>query len=317
VGIWLTNLSRATVTYNDTFANSPGNACLGSDCIPYDLTRFSGNIVGDPMFVDALAGNYTLRCGSHAINAGDHFFRDVDGTRSDMGAYGGPESPQAPSCFLPDLQPTWIVVSPSGAEAGDVVRFGSVVHNASLSSSGYFNVKWLIDGVPVGSSPHAGVPGNTYAENSEHQWAATEGTHTVTFSVDADNHVNEGNEGNNSSSLTFVIPPRRADLTPTAITYNPADLVAGRRMFFDSGVQNLRNVGTAPFRIKWFVNDVEMGYGDHIGIAGNATVLNDNSFFYWTAVSGTHTIRFVLDADGQVPEGNEYNNSLSITVTVP
>ena len=119
-GIWITNLTKATITYNDTFANVPGNACLGSasDCIPYDLTRFTGNIVGDPMFVDALNGNYTLKCGSHAINAGDHFFRDVDGTRSDMGAYGGPESLQAPSCFLPDLQPTSIVVSPSGPEAG-------------------------------------------------------------------------------------------------------------------------------------------------------------------------------------------------------
>jgi hypothetical protein len=316
-GIWITNLTKATITYNDTFTNTPGNVCLGPDCIPYDLTRFTGNIVGDPMFVDALNGNYTLKCGSHAINAGDHFFRDIDGTRSDMGVYGGPESLQAPSCFLPDLQPTWIVASPSGAEAGDVVRFESVVHNASLSVSGYFNVKWFIDGAEVIHLPHAGVPGNTYAENSVHDWTATQGTHTVTFSVDTGNNVSEGNEGNNSSTLTFVIPPRRADLTPTPITYNPADLVAGRRVFFDSGVQNLRNVGTAPFRIKWYVDNVQMGYGNHIGIAGNATVTGDNSFFWWNAVSGTHTIRFDLDVDGQVPEGNEYNNSLSITVTVP
>lgn len=131
VGIWLNNLSRATVTYNDIVVHPFGNACFGTGCTPYNLTGIHGNISADPQFVDSLANNFALQCGSQAINAGDVFLSDVDGSRSDMGVYGGPGSAQAPSCFLPDLQPTAIVVSPSNPEAGDVLRFDSAVRNAA------------------------------------------------------------------------------------------------------------------------------------------------------------------------------------------
>ena len=54
----------------------------------------SGAISGDPSFTDAAAGDLSLRAGySPAIDAGnpDARFEDVDGSRCDLGAYGGPE----------------------------------------------------------------------------------------------------------------------------------------------------------------------------------------------------------------------------------
>lgn len=56
-------------------------------------------------------------------------------------------------------------------------------------------------------------------------------------------------------------------------------------------MQNLNNVPTVNFQIKWYVDNVEVRYGVHRGMPGNATVLNE--------------------------ESNEGNNSRSITVTVP
>lgn len=61
-----------------------------------------GNIDEDPLFVtptagdgtgyDGLAANWSLQAGSPCINAGnpDAMYNDIDGTRNDMGAYGGP-----------------------------------------------------------------------------------------------------------------------------------------------------------------------------------------------------------------------------------
>ena len=143
------------------------------------------------------------------INAGSPSILDIDGTRSDMGAYGGPQSPQAPpSCGMADLLPTAITYTPSSPEVGNVINFDSGVRNAGLSGTGVFNVKWFIDGVQVGYGGHTGVPANTTVlnDNSFFYWTAVAGTHTLTFSVDVDNHVAESNEGNNSRSVTVTVP---------------------------------------------------------------------------------------------------------------
>jgi len=50
-----------------------------------------GNISQAPAFVDASRGDYHLRADSPCRNAGDPAMTDRDGSRADMGAYGGPD----------------------------------------------------------------------------------------------------------------------------------------------------------------------------------------------------------------------------------
>jgi M6 family metalloprotease-like protein len=73
-------------------------SCLSSE------VAGSGNILADPLFSDptagsgisfnALSSDWTLQAGSPAIDAGnpDPAYYDPDGSRNDMGAYGGPNS---------------------------------------------------------------------------------------------------------------------------------------------------------------------------------------------------------------------------------
>lgn len=51
-----------------------------------------GNLFVDPMFTDPRSGDFTLMPGSPAIDAGDPSaeYADADGTRNDLGLYGGP-----------------------------------------------------------------------------------------------------------------------------------------------------------------------------------------------------------------------------------
>ncbi len=44
-----------------------------------------------PLLVDVEAGDWTLGPGSPAIDAGPPDALDPDGTRADLGAYGGPD----------------------------------------------------------------------------------------------------------------------------------------------------------------------------------------------------------------------------------
>jgi hypothetical protein len=74
------------VTYSDFYENTSNN-CSGSDPV-----GSSGNIDGNPLFTDPGNRDFTLQAGSAAIDAGQDaaIWLDVDGTRNDMGAWGGP-----------------------------------------------------------------------------------------------------------------------------------------------------------------------------------------------------------------------------------
>lgn len=57
-----------------------------------NVEKGEGEIVKDPMFVNASKGDFKLKSGSPAINGGDpdSKYNDPDGSRADIGAFGGP-----------------------------------------------------------------------------------------------------------------------------------------------------------------------------------------------------------------------------------
>jgi hypothetical protein len=76
------NVPTGPVRYND-FAGGP-SMCVGADVVGSD-----GNVAVDPMFVGG--GDLHLQAGSPLVNAGvpDDSYDDVDGSRNDLGIYGG------------------------------------------------------------------------------------------------------------------------------------------------------------------------------------------------------------------------------------
>jgi len=70
------------------FANVANNLChqIGSTC------PGAAAISANPLFADSTVGDYHLQPGSPAIDAGpgSPYLVDIDGTRNDMGAHGGP-----------------------------------------------------------------------------------------------------------------------------------------------------------------------------------------------------------------------------------
>jgi hypothetical protein len=60
-----------------------------------DFRGLNGNISADPLFADLENGDFRLQPGSPCINSGnlEPIYYDHDGSRNDMGAYGGPEGP--------------------------------------------------------------------------------------------------------------------------------------------------------------------------------------------------------------------------------
>ena len=78
--------------YSDWFdaASRPDHSDIGDG----DFRGLNGNISVDPLFTDPENGDFYLKPDSPCIDAGnpDPIYQDPDGTRNDMGAYGGPEA---------------------------------------------------------------------------------------------------------------------------------------------------------------------------------------------------------------------------------
>jgi len=88
-GYGITNgAASAVISYTGVFGNALGGY---SDS---DQTGVAGNVAVDPVFVDLASGDVHLSVGSPLIDAGDPSLDDPDGSRSDLGYYGGPGAPQ-------------------------------------------------------------------------------------------------------------------------------------------------------------------------------------------------------------------------------
>ena len=72
-------------------ASRPNHSNIGDG----DFRGINGNISADPLFADPENGDFRLQPGSPCINSGnlEPIYYDHDGSRNDMGAYGGPEGP--------------------------------------------------------------------------------------------------------------------------------------------------------------------------------------------------------------------------------
>jgi len=90
----------------------------------------NGNLVGDPTFVNAIAGDYHLATGSPAIDAG--IGQDADGSKADIGAYGGVGAGvwtrNASATGQPEV--SYVVVQPNPVSPGEPLRlrFGAQTH---------------------------------------------------------------------------------------------------------------------------------------------------------------------------------------------
>ena len=123
--------------YNDLWNN------IWDNIFGYGNLNFvEGNIHADPMFIDS--SNYHLQMFSPLIDAGDPEIQDVDGSRSDIGCYGGPRGESYTYIDLPPRTPDSL---------DGYVEEDSIILNWRYNTEADFNIYYVFRDTIQGFEP--------------------------------------------------------------------------------------------------------------------------------------------------------------------
>jgi hypothetical protein len=153
------------------------------------------------------------------------------------------------------------------------------------------------------------------------------GTYYILFVADADAQVTEVNETNNTGSalLTVTSAAGPSDLVVLTPATTPTTINAGSAT---TATCTVKNIGTGPAgtsNLKYYLSadnfygtgDVYLATDAVTALASNATTAFSKALTIPAATAaGNYYILFVADADAQLAESNETNNTASVAVIV-
>ncbi len=167
------------------------------------------------------------------------------------------------------------------------------------------------------SSSYPDIPGGESRSNADDfDFTVAPGTphgHVIHFDLD----VTASNGGPWADSFDVIVSCARPDLSVTDISA-PADPVAGQPVDFTVEVLNQGDSSTAAwgsFTVACTMDGGGIPF-DTDTISSLGPGASTEAHCNWTAVEGSHTVRAVVDAGGDVPELDEENNERSEALAV-
>lgn len=229
------------------------------------------------------------------------------------------ESMAVTTAPMPDLVVTNLTYTPASPETGNTVNFTATVKNQGTAVGAPGVVVFNVDGTQVSASSNNTTPLAVGATTTvSGSWtAAGVGSHTATATVDNANTTIEGNETNNSYSISLTVTPKPGiDLVVTDITWSPSYITAGNAVTFSAVVKNqgttAGTAGTVVFKVDG-TQVASVNSGTSIAADSTLTVNGNGS---WTATGGTHVISATADNANTTTETNETNNSYNSNMSV-
>lgn len=239
-----------TFSHNDVVA--PSGQTWSSNCAGF--VQSNGNISADPLFVDAINGNYHLRASSPAIDAGDNSApnlpqqdyagnpRVLDGNNDcvstiDLGAY---ELPNPAGLGNVSFSPG------NFSFPNQLIGTSSAPQSVTLANTGagcfaFSGTQITGDFSQTNTCPAAGLPGGTSCAYSVTFTPSTSGVRTGTLTV-------FGSNGVTRSASVFM---NGTGLTPPAVSLSPTSINFGYLPLGSNSVQTvtLTNTGLASLNI--------------------------------------------------------------------
>jgi hypothetical protein len=203
-----------TFRFNDTWPRSFSGMT--------DPTGSSGNISADPRFIAPSSGNFGLGSGSPAIDAGDPALHDADGSRADMGLFGGPDGDTPPTPPPPPPPGTGPVLEADAHVALDqpAANFGgatTIASDTSPMTEAYLRFRVSGTSGVTGARLQLTVTNGTGDAPALYAAASTWSEDTITW--------------NNRPARGALIADRGAVAAGTVVEYDVSSLVTGDGVF--------------------------------------------------------------------------------------
>ncbi len=238
----------------------------------------------------------------------------------------------------PDLVTQTPSVSPASVQDGQTTMAGCTVFNQGAAAAGASSLKYYLSAdnaysagdILLATDAVSALAASTGAAVSELVTipaGTTPGTWYVLFVADADAQVAEVNETNNTGSIQLAVtsaagPPDLIVQTPAT---TPTTISAGATTTASCTVRNSGTGAAGASSLKYYLSaDAAYGTGDvylatdAVGVlAASATAaVSEVLTIPATTAAGNWYILFVADADAQIAESNETNNTGSVAVVV-
>jgi hypothetical protein len=238
----------------------------------------------------------------------------------------------------PDLVTQSQTVTPSSVQDGQTTTAACTVLNQGAAAAGASTLKYYLStdnsysagDVLLSTVAIAALNSNASAVSSQVVTipaGTAPGTYYVLFVADANAQVAEVNENNNTGSAVLAVTSAAGspDLVVEGATSAPTTVNAGSTTSAACTVRNLGPGTAAASSLKYYLSsDNVYGAGDVYlatdavtSLASNATAaVSEVLTIPGTTGAGNWYILFVADADAQVAESNEANNTASVVISV-
>jgi subtilase family serine protease len=243
----------------------------------------------------------------------------------------------------PDLVPWDITVADGGvyyyqdpesvSYVSDVIQtFSGQSHDLSLNvtnlGASFFNIDFRVEfdegGVPFfDSGPLSSMGAGVMTGPFMSTWIAPAmaGSYSVNLTVDVDNSVSEMSESNNTFVVLFeVLAPDEVDYTPTTSMISPIQTSVGNQVNLTSRVENLGiTAATTSSSIVFYEQSdpSTLLHQDTVPALNGGETSSSLFGFDWTPPGvGTYVIVVEVDYANDIPETDENNNKITVTVEV-
>ncbi|MBI4515448.1 MAG: hypothetical protein HY699_06505 [Deltaproteobacteria bacterium] len=197
--------------------------------------------------------------------------------------------------------------------AGDQVYFAGQWHDDGSGPTPPFRIRVLIDGQEFESwSDFVATGGQTYYPNTARTWTVTAGDHTIRWELDTGDAVGETSENDNYRVYSWTTPPTLdlvADASIIALVVGSNPVHVGDIVAFSLNGHCVGSGTTPAFQVQALLDGTPYYSTSRAETCPNPFSIPAPT--PWTVTPGSHTIEWVLDSPGVVPESNDGNNRAS------